>query len=221
MFGILGAAVGAVVGGVVGAGASVVSSFIRGDGFPSWGEVFAGAKKGALLGGLGVGGVLLAASILGVAIPTLLAGAGAGTIAAALYSLIFKKKLPSLTTLAAGAVGGTLAGGVLAVALGAASFLGLGGVASAVAAPVATVAGTVVGGTLAKEGIEYQDAMNEEKKRGEPGLIHVPGDITRDPEAIERARRQSEGPSGADQTGGANAPSEPSQTPGMANAFSR
>ncbi|MEZ0227024.1 MAG: hypothetical protein ACAI25_00240 [Planctomycetota bacterium] len=205
MLGILGAAAGAVVGGVVGAGASVVSSVVRGDGLPSWGEVFAGAKKGALIGGLGVGGALLLASVLGVALPTLLAGAGAGAVAALLYSLVVKKQLPSWETLAAGTAGGVLAGGVLALALGAASFVGAGGIASAVAAPAATVAGTVVGGTLAKEGIEYQEAMDQEGKKPSPSEIVVPGDITRDPEKIEEAMKKS----------------QPSQTPGVVNALSR
>ena len=200
MLGILGAAAGAVVGGVVGAGASVVSSVVRGDGLPSWGEVFAGAKKGALIGGLGVGGALLLASVLGVALPTLLAGAGAGAVAALLYSLVVKKQLPSWETLAAGTAGGVLAGGVLALALG-----GAGGIASAVAAPAATVAGTVVGGTLAKEGIEYQEAMDQEGKKPSPSEIVVPGDITRDPEKIEEAMKKS----------------QPSQTPGVVNALSR
>src|SRR5262245_15683969 len=106
MLGILGAAVGAVVGGVVGGGASVVSSLIHGDGLPSWGEFFGGVKKGALIGGLGVGAVLLAGAVLGVALPTLGIGVAAGTLAAALYSLLWKHELPSLTTLGAGAAGG-------------------------------------------------------------------------------------------------------------------
>lgn len=200
MLGILAAAAGAVVGAVVGGGASVVSSLIRGDGLPSWSEFFGGVKKGALIGGLGVGGVLLAAAVLGVALPTLGAGLVAGLLASTLYSLFTKHRLPSLEMLGAGAVGGVLAGGVLALALGAATFVGLGGVASTIAAPVAAVAGTVVGGTVAKEELEYEKAMEDEKKLPATEEIVVPGDITKDPLP-------------------ASTNSSPSQTRGMSNAL--